>query len=427
MIDDLDKTIAALLAKELRADNQAIDISFSAPNGDWVSKLGNAPTLNFFLYDIRENAPLRRHQWQQITGNATSDRPLPNGNGRSHQDTSPQAPARANTVQLKRTPLMMDCFYMVSAWSPADDRAKSMEEHNLLSLCMLALARYPILNPNRLSAQSARADTGRARLPARPARNELDDLEDHEAEPSETDAARVGASFVTNRPVAEKYLVGTLATQTLEIRTRLAHHDVMTNPAEVWSALENQMRAAFSYIVTLPLDPWAEDIYGAGEVGGVRFIGPGPLARTDKPKLPRGKPAQDIYQQPVIIGGVIFQTTGDGELEAREGKNYLRKEIHPLAGLNIWIVETGLRTTTNAEGRFTFRSLPPGTYTIAVYPPQEREPTHETDFILPADRTDKALWSDIIVIPADKHGSMRPITVELPQTASKTSTAEHSS
>ncbi|MCB9137789.1 MAG: DUF4255 domain-containing protein [Caldilineaceae bacterium] len=185
MIHDLDRTILHLLEQEIEAvDKQEIGVSFLPPTGAWSTRI-NRPTLNFFLYDLRENAALRRHVWQ------------PTGS--------------KNGVRYDRPPLSLDCFYLVTAWLSGEDEDRAVQEHYLLSQCLRALVRYPILNPDQ---ESASADHSKSGL----------------------------------------ILAGGLAATREEIRTRLANHDVLTNPAELWSALDNQIKAGFSYVITLPFD-----------------------------------------------------------------------------------------------------------------------------------------------------------------------------
>ena len=129
MIRALDRTLEQLLRSELaEIDANQLEISFAQPSGDWVSRRSGRLTVNLFLYDVRENAALRRHQWQQ------------------GQEAANGA-ARTGAVSLKRTPLLLDCFYLVSAWSGADETRRPFDEHELLSLAIRALARYPVLNP----------------------------------------------------------------------------------------------------------------------------------------------------------------------------------------------------------------------------------------------------------------------------------------
>ena len=120
MIADLDETIKKLLSTEIPIKNGEIDIKFDQPKREWSARL-NKPTVNFYLYDVRENATLRRHQWESV-------KPT-NGNG-----------LRDVQAMRKRTPFRVDCFYMITSWA-----AESEDEHRLLTRCLLALFRHPII------------------------------------------------------------------------------------------------------------------------------------------------------------------------------------------------------------------------------------------------------------------------------------------
>ena len=171
MLEDLDETIRQLLIAEMPVKNGEIEISFDQPKREWSARLSK-PTLNLFLYDVRENNTLRQHQWERLPGNGS------NGSAR-----------------LKRTPFRVDCTYMLTTWASIPE-----DEHRLMTRCLLALFRFPILPEDRL--------------------------------------------------------VGDLRNPPFDIQAFLARHDRLTNPAEVWSALDNEMRPSVSYIVTLALDPW---------------------------------------------------------------------------------------------------------------------------------------------------------------------------
>lgn len=190
MIDDLDATIEELLRKDLQdlreqlaADNAVqrdalatlgeITYAFQQPRSGWNATSGSGLVLNFFLYDVRENPQLRRHQVETLA----------NGNG------------DPRFVQQKRLPLRIDCFYLVTAWHD-----EPRWQHWLLATALQLLGRYSVLPEDRLR--------------------------------------------------------GNLRNQPFEIRTKVAAHDVLTNPAEIWSALGNDMRPSFSYVVTLAIDPW---------------------------------------------------------------------------------------------------------------------------------------------------------------------------
>ena len=174
MIADLDQSIKQLLVSDLPIKNGEIDVKFDLPNREWSNKL-TKPTVNLFLYDVRENTALRRTQFD------------PAGNGN----------ARDELARMKKAPHRIDCFYMLTTWA-----AEPEDEHRLLTRVLMSLFRYPV-------------------------------LPDH-------------------------FLVGTLQEPRFPIQTYVARHDKLTNPAEVWSALDNEMRPSVAYSATMTLDPWSE-------------------------------------------------------------------------------------------------------------------------------------------------------------------------
>ena len=62
MISDLNETIKQLLIKKGAFDPAEVDISFDTPNREWSSSISK-PTVNAYLYDIRENHQLRSTEW----------------------------------------------------------------------------------------------------------------------------------------------------------------------------------------------------------------------------------------------------------------------------------------------------------------------------------------------------------------------------
>lgn len=265
MIADLDETIRAILVEGLPVRNSEIDISFDQPKREWSARL-NRPTVNLFLYDLKENAALRQAQWENLSANGRLD---------------------GGSARLKRSPLRMDCYYLLTAWA-----ADPEDEHRLLSRCLLALARHPVLPADSLA--------------------------------------------------------GSLQGQPYEIPARLAHHDKLTNPAEVWSALDNELRPGISYILTLALDPWTEI---SSPIVRSRLLRTGQAQGG-----PRSRQLQeDTIAEQVEIGGTVRQASGDGE---------------PLAGIQVAVKGTGLFAASDAQGRYRLGSLPPGSYTLVAWPPK---------------------------------------------------------
>jgi hypothetical protein len=125
-------------------------------------------------------------------------------------------------------------------------------------------------------------------------------------------------------------LVGSLKNPPFEIQARLANHDRLTNPAEVWSSLDNELRPSVSYILTLALDPWKEVT--------------GPVVRT---LTLRAGQAGDLPRQPQFIPG----STNDQMIFIGGTLRDKSKDAAPLSGVQVAIKGTGLITTTDAEGQ----------------------------------------------------------------------------
>lgn len=77
MIAEIDEALRALVrAEALSAD---VDIVFDAPTKDWAARR-NAPTVNLYLYDIREDLRRRERGWTDVRddgGAVVSRRPVP--------------------------------------------------------------------------------------------------------------------------------------------------------------------------------------------------------------------------------------------------------------------------------------------------------------------------------------------------------------
>jgi hypothetical protein len=124
MLADLDETLRVLLKRELaRHGFDGVDVAFDAPARDWSSQL-SGPTVNLFLYDLRESHEFRPNEWN-------TDR----SNGR-HREIRP--------------PMVMECSYAVTAWTQAVE-----DEHRLLSQVLGVLFAFPELPADALSGRLA--------------------------------------------------------------------------------------------------------------------------------------------------------------------------------------------------------------------------------------------------------------------------------
>src|SRR5882672_10058757 len=57
MIHEVDDSLGRLIAEEV-LDGSDVEVAFDAPTKDWTTRR-NAPTVNIFLYDVREDLARR--------------------------------------------------------------------------------------------------------------------------------------------------------------------------------------------------------------------------------------------------------------------------------------------------------------------------------------------------------------------------------
>ncbi len=126
MIPDIDEVLRKLLIREIPIRDNEVDVVFDQPKREWSSRL-NKPTINLFLFDLRENLRLRGSE-QYTT------KTLPNG-----------------TTEVRRNPVRMDLRYLMTVWVKEPE-----DEHLLLASSLLALLRNPFL-PNDLLTERLQA------------------------------------------------------------------------------------------------------------------------------------------------------------------------------------------------------------------------------------------------------------------------------
>jgi Pvc16 N-terminal domain len=121
MIDDLDRTLDELLRRELPpAIVDQVSISFAAPDNEFPPPSVTLPAIDLFLYDIRENMELRDTQW------------------RTERQSN-------GTAVRWRSPVRVDCSYLITAWASESSNTRALDEHRLLSETMRALLRHPAI------------------------------------------------------------------------------------------------------------------------------------------------------------------------------------------------------------------------------------------------------------------------------------------
>lgn len=116
---DLDVTLGRLIQEELAdVGMSGVQVTFEAPERDRVATWPS-PTVNLFLYDIRESGQGLDRSWVR----GASDK----GAG------------------LSRAPLRLECSFAITAWT-----RHALDEHRLLAQVLAILLGHPVLPPDRL-------------------------------------------------------------------------------------------------------------------------------------------------------------------------------------------------------------------------------------------------------------------------------------
>jgi hypothetical protein len=120
VIEDVDESLRALVNREA-LNGASVDIAFEAPTRDWSARR-NAPTLDLYLYDIREDLVRRQVNWMPVYNDA----------GRT---TARRPPDRYYKLS-----------YLVTAWTQRPE-----DEHRLLSAVLSCFVRHETLPADLLA------------------------------------------------------------------------------------------------------------------------------------------------------------------------------------------------------------------------------------------------------------------------------------
>jgi Pvc16 N-terminal domain len=124
MLADLDESLRRLLSGELeRHGFESVAVVFDAPTREWAAA-ASGPTVNLFLYDLREATDLRETEWREHRSNGTA--------------------------RMARPPLRFECSYAVTAWARAIE-----DEHRLLSQVLAVLVAHQRLPADCLAGDLA--------------------------------------------------------------------------------------------------------------------------------------------------------------------------------------------------------------------------------------------------------------------------------
>jgi hypothetical protein len=125
MIQEVDQALEALVRREA-LNGSRVEVLFDAPTKDWVARR-NAPTLDIYLYDIREDTSRR-----QIVPELMRDQ------------------ATRVAGERRMPPRRFRLSYLVTAWTQRPE-----DEHRLLSACLAAFVRNETIPAELVSGSLA--------------------------------------------------------------------------------------------------------------------------------------------------------------------------------------------------------------------------------------------------------------------------------
>ncbi len=279
MLSDLDETIRQILVKgwESKGESSAVEVSFEIPDRQWSTGISK-PTLNCYLFDIRENRELRQHGIENV--------------------------AKGGRIDHRQRPVAyFDLTYLITAWTREVE-----DEHRLLWYTLQTMMHFE-------------------RIP-------------------------------------DPYLQGALRGREMPIYARTAMPEgVLKSPGEFWTALENQIKPSISCVITLSLN--RDEIAVSPPVlkSEIRPFQMHPVTADQLRPAQIYVPYKDTQLRPAQD-----KTSDESALQGEWGwfGGFVRSQGQPVAGAEVWIKEHGIKTQTDAEGRYRLRVPSPGTYTLIV-------------------------------------------------------------
>ena len=122
MFHDLDKTLEELLRHELPTTIlEGVSISFASPDAEFPPAGAPLPAINLFLYDVRENNDLRNNEWYV------------------------ERKAEDQSFIRHRSPVRVECSYLITAWPSDASPNPPRDEHRLLGEVLKVLLRHPTI------------------------------------------------------------------------------------------------------------------------------------------------------------------------------------------------------------------------------------------------------------------------------------------
>ena len=128
MIHDVDESLRALVRRDA-LNGSGVDVAFDAPTREWVAKR-NAPVVDMYLYDIREDTTRRQTSWEDV------------------RDESGRVTGR------RLPPRRYRLSYLVTAWT-----SRPEDEHRLLSSLLACFVRNEYMPADLLAGSLSGEET----------------------------------------------------------------------------------------------------------------------------------------------------------------------------------------------------------------------------------------------------------------------------
>jgi hypothetical protein len=138
--------------------------------------------------------------------------------------------------------------------------------------------------------------------------------------------------LLRNSTLPKEFYEGQMHHQEKDVVMEVAQTEILENPAEIWSALNNEFRPSINLRVTLELD--------------IALLEEQPLVFT-KRVLVRDSTSEMIAEEIVQVGGRVFGQNGE-----------------PMRGVRVRVVERDQAVVTDAKGQYSFSTVPSGDYTL---------------------------------------------------------------
>jgi Pvc16 N-terminal domain len=126
VIHDVDDSLRKLLLRDA-VNGSGVEISFEAPTKDWAARR-NAPTINVYLYDLREDLDRREVEFEEIRDE------------------------KGHVVERKLPPRRFKLSYLVTVWTQRPE-----DEHRLLSMLLACFLSHDALPEELLTGVLAEA------------------------------------------------------------------------------------------------------------------------------------------------------------------------------------------------------------------------------------------------------------------------------